>query len=82
VLFWLIIQVCIHVNIVIITIKFVNQATALLLILSKLNSHVFLRQVARYLHHPEDAPLWLKLIIEINTTDSLAVLTALYSFTL
>jgi len=60
----------------------VNQATALLLILSKLNSHVFLGQVARYLHQPKDYPLWLKLITEINTTDSLVVLTALHSFTL
>jgi hypothetical protein len=42
----------------------------------------FLGQVARYLHQPEDYPLWLKLITEINTTDSLVVLTALYSFTL
>jgi hypothetical protein len=34
-------------------IKIVDQATALLQILSKLNSHVFLRQAQRYLQQPE-----------------------------
>jgi len=42
----------------------------------------FLGQVARYWHQPEDYSLWLKLMTEIDTTDSLVVLTALYSFTL
>jgi hypothetical protein len=60
--------------------KFFSKIVTIETLVNNYNAIVRNRSVRFKVFDPEDDPVWLKHAAEINTTDIIDVLTALYSF--